>query len=285
MMRSMFVHFERYRWRLLASRLALGRQTLPPSPGGRRARGRAPEAPSRPRAPVSGSRERRSAAPEGSRALVDDDLHDWRVRRCLRRPAQRQQRRARSRRWRPASGSPATTPTKRTCRPTASRWPSPVLDVAYSGEKFGATISLRFGPGVNRFYAATPGPLRHRQHHAGLRDLEARSSGSRSTSASSTRSTAPRSLESWSNVNYSRGALYYAMQPFWHTGLRANYAINDKFGVNAMIVNGVNNAFENNKSPTLGLQARRHAHRRAVRGASVTWVRSIRATDGETWRR
>jgi hypothetical protein len=61
--------------------------------------------------------------------------------------------------------------------------------------------------------------------------------------------------ESWINLNYSRGGLYYAMQPFWHTGLRANYAINDMFGVNALVVNGVNNAFENNKSPSLGIQA------------------------------
>jgi hypothetical protein len=56
-------------------------------------------------------------------------------------------------------------------------------------------------------------------------------------------------------MNYSRGALYYAMQPFWHTGLRANLKIADSFSLNGLVVNGVNNAFENNKSPSLGLQA------------------------------
>jgi len=61
--------------------------------------------------------------------------------------------------------------------------------------------------------------------------------------------------ESWRNMNYSRGGLYYAMQPFWHTGLRANYVINDKLALNAMVVNGVNTAFEGNKAPTLGVQA------------------------------
>jgi hypothetical protein len=45
------------------------------------------------------------------------------------------------------------------------------------------------------------------------------------------------------------------MQPFWHTGLRANIAVTDGFALNALIVNGVNNAFENNRSPSLGLQA------------------------------
>jgi hypothetical protein len=45
------------------------------------------------------------------------------------------------------------------------------------------------------------------------------------------------------------------MQPFWHTGLRANLALSSAFALNALVVNGVNNAFENNKSPSLGLQA------------------------------
>ena len=56
-------------------------------------------------------------------------------------------------------------------------------------------------------------------------------------------------------MNYSRGALYYAMQPFWHTGVRANFRLHDAFALNAMVVNGVNNAFENNKSPSLGVRA------------------------------
>jgi hypothetical protein len=127
-------------------------------------------------------------------------------------------------------------------------------DLAYSGEQFGATISLRFGPGVNRFYAGDKGPL-------GIDNI---------TQAFATwKPTEKLTLdmgqfgtiygaevaESWRNVNYSRGALYYAFQPFWHTGLRANYAINDSFGLNALLVNGVNNAFEDNKSPSVGLQA------------------------------
>jgi hypothetical protein len=44
------------------------------------------------------------------------------------------------------------------------------------------------------------------------------------------------------------------MQPFWHTGLRANYKVNDTLAINALVVNGVNTAFEGNKSPSLGLQ-------------------------------
>jgi hypothetical protein len=127
------------------------------------------------------------------------------------------------------------------------------VDVSYSGDQFGATISLRFGPGVNRFYGADQGPF-------GIDNV---------TQAYLTWKPTERLTldlgqfytlfgaevaESWRNQNYSRGALYYAMQPFWHTGLRANYKFSDSFAVNAMVVNGVNTAFEGGKSPTLGLQ-------------------------------
>jgi hypothetical protein len=44
------------------------------------------------------------------------------------------------------------------------------------------------------------------------------------------------------------------MQPFWHTGLRANLAVNDYFALNLMVVNGVNSPFEGNKSPSVGVQ-------------------------------
>jgi hypothetical protein len=126
-------------------------------------------------------------------------------------------------------------------------------DIAYSGEKVGATISMRFGPGVNRFYAAdqgafgisniTQGYLTYKPTEKLTLDL-----GQFYTIYGA------EVAESWRNVNYSRGALYYSMQPFWHTGLRANYKVNDALSINALVVNGVNTAFEGNKSPSLGLQ-------------------------------
>jgi hypothetical protein len=128
------------------------------------------------------------------------------------------------------------------------------LDVAYSGEKFGATISMRFGPGVKRFYAADVGPFGIdyiTQAYVTWKPL------SKLTLDFGQFNTiyGAEVAESWRNVNYSRGGLYYAMQPFWHTGLRANIALHDKFALNALVVNGVNNAFETNKAPSLGLQA------------------------------
>lgn len=127
-------------------------------------------------------------------------------------------------------------------------------DIAYEGEKFGATISLRFGPGAKRFFAADEGPLGIdyiTQAYATWKPF------SKLTLDFGQFGTiyGAEVAESWRNVNYSRGGLYYAMQPFWHTGLRANVAFTDTFAVNALVVNGVNTAFEDNKSPSLGLQA------------------------------
>jgi len=127
------------------------------------------------------------------------------------------------------------------------------VDVAYSGEKFGATISMRFGPAVNRFYAQDQSPFGINnilQAYATWKPFKALTldMGQFYTIYGA------EVFESWRNMNYSRGALYYAMQPFWHTGLRANLALGDKVALNGLVVNGVNTVFEGNKSPSLGLQ-------------------------------
>ena len=128
------------------------------------------------------------------------------------------------------------------------------VDASYSGDKLGATVSLRFGPAVNRFYAGNMRDLGLEsitQAYVTYKPIEQLTFdlGQFGTIYGA------EVLESWKNVNYSRGALYYAMQPFWHTGLRANIAVTEGFALNALIVNGVNNLYENNRSPSLGLQA------------------------------
>ena len=128
------------------------------------------------------------------------------------------------------------------------------IDAAYSGDKFGATISLRFGPGVNRFYFADNGPLNIDNITQAFATYKPTDKLTFDFGQFSTLYGAE-VTESWRNVNYSRGALYYAMQPFWHTGLRAAYKVTDSFQLNGMVVNGVNNIFETNKSPSLGVQA------------------------------
>lgn len=132
------------------------------------------------------------------------------------------------------------------------------LDATYDTGKFAATTSIRFGPSVPIFYAG----------HKSLLGIENILQG-----YVTWRPTDKLTLdlgqfgtifgaevaESWQNLNYSRGGLYYAMQPFWHTGLRAAYAFSDAFTLTGMVVDGTNIVSEaenpDNESPTLALQA------------------------------
>jgi hypothetical protein len=127
------------------------------------------------------------------------------------------------------------------------------IDASYDGGKLGATISLRAGPSVPIFYAGDAGPL-------GIENI---------TQAFATWTPAPQLsidfgqfntifgaevADSWKNLNYTRGGLYYAMQPAWHTGMRVAVSPNDKVTVTGMVVNGVNSSRDDNESPGLALQ-------------------------------
>ena len=58
-------------------------------------------------------------------------------------------------------------------------------------------------------------------------------------------------VETKDNYNYSRGWLF-AFGPYYHTGLRAKYAFNDKVALTGFLVNGWDNLFENNVGTNAG---------------------------------
>lgn len=132
------------------------------------------------------------------------------------------------------------------------------LDVAYNGEKVGATLSLRYGAGAVRLIG-NDNPVLSTIAQAFVtwtpNDKLTFDLGQFGTIYGA------EVAENWQNMNYTRGALYYLMQPFYHTGLRAAYQVNDTFGLTALVVNGTNlnglGGFgeDGNHSPHLGLQA------------------------------
>ncbi len=127
------------------------------------------------------------------------------------------------------------------------------IDATYDGGELGATISLRAGPSVPVFYAGDTGPLGIDNVTQAYATWTPSSTLSIDFGQFSTIFGAE-VAESWQNLNYSRGGLYYAMQPFWHTGLRATVSPNDQVAVTGMIVNGVNTIHDDNESPSLALQ-------------------------------
>lgn len=56
------------------------------------------------------------------------------------------------------------------------------------------------------------------------------------------------------NDNYTRSFLFGYAIPFTHTGLRASYAFTPSFSLTALVVNGWDNAIDNNRSKSVGGQ-------------------------------
>ena len=55
------------------------------------------------------------------------------------------------------------------------------------------------------------------------------------------------------NINYTRGALFNLGQPFFHTGLRADYQATDQLVLKFLAVNGWNNSVDNNSGKSAGV--------------------------------
>jgi hypothetical protein len=62
-------------------------------------------------------------------------------------------------------------------------------------------------------------------------------------------------IETKDNWNYSRSLLFTLAIPYYHMGIRAAYAVNDKVSLTGFLVNGWNNATDNNTGKTLGISA------------------------------
>lgn len=126
-------------------------------------------------------------------------------------------------------------------------------DISYDGGEVGATVSLRMGQGNGQFFGGDTGPDFYplTQGFVTWKPVDAFTldAGMFGTIYGA------EVAESWLNLNYTRGALYYAMQPFWHVGVRGAYAINDVFTLKALVANGTNQwTAVGNQQPQVGGQ-------------------------------
>lgn len=62
-------------------------------------------------------------------------------------------------------------------------------------------------------------------------------------------------IETKDNWNYTRSLLFAFAIPYYHMGVRATYAPNEKFSVMGDVVNGWNNVGDNNTGKTVGVMA------------------------------
>lgn len=160
------------------------------------------------------------------------------------------------------------------------------LDASYSSGTIGATASLRYGTAANRLIGQYGNGLTLEnvwQAYVTWTPVEKLTLdlGQFATLYGAEVG------ESWLNVNYTRGALYFYMQPFWHTGMRVAYQATDELTVKAILTNGVNNGLASvpynglpSRGPDIGLQL-------AYAGESVSaylgYYGSPIESDGNNW--
>lgn len=121
-------------------------------------------------------------------------------------------------------------------------------DLGYDGGMWAVNGSLRFGDGIAIYGTGTLGPVTNA--YVTLRPVEglAIDVGIFGTIYGA------EVAESWNNLNYTRGELYFNFQPFWHTGIRAEYATGDVV-FRALAVNDANTSNLGGGAINVGLQA------------------------------
>lgn len=108
-------------------------------------------------------------------------------------------------------------------------------DIAYDAGKWALNASLRFGDGVHIYGTGSLGPITNAYVTWRPAERLSLSVGSFGTIYGA------EVAESWQNLNYTRGEVYMNLQPFWHTGLRAEYEA-DSFVARALVVNEANSS-------------------------------------------
>lgn len=129
------------------------------------------------------------------------------------------------------------------------------LDASYEPEPVGATVSLRFGPTAEVFarddaaFGLTPVKQAFASWKPRFGNSPLRLDFGKFDSIYGAEA-----AESQDNINYTRGALFTLIQPWFHTGLRATWQLSEALALRALAVNGWNNSVDNNAGKSFGAQ-------------------------------
>jgi hypothetical protein len=131
------------------------------------------------------------------------------------------------------------------------------LDTAIDTGSVGGALQLRFGPSVPNLALGdfkVPGGIGYVQN--GYATWKPGGTGGRLTLLAGKFDTVygAEVAQSYLNMNYTRGALYNLAQPFFHTGVRADWQATDQLALKLMAVNGWNNTIDNNRGKSFGTQ-------------------------------
>jgi hypothetical protein len=135
------------------------------------------------------------------------------------------------------------------------------LDATYPAEPVGGTIALRLGQSANRIAESCfegtcdseVGLTNVKQAYASLRPGGAGSAVELDFGKFDT-PFGVEVAESQDDINYTRGVVYWYMQPLFHTGLRVSADLTEELNLTGLLVNGYNNTVDNNLGKDLGLK-------------------------------
>ena len=124
-----------------------------------------------------------------------------------------------------------------------------------SNSRTGYHIALGYGQAINAINAADPGGLSFDQYlkEAYFSYLAPVGKGLQIDVGKFVTPHGAEVIETKDNWNYSRGLLFSYAIPFYHFGMRAKYAFNDKYALSGFFVNGWNNVVDNNTGKTYGV--------------------------------
>jgi len=125
-----------------------------------------------------------------------------------------------------------------------------------SDSRAGFRVDLDYGPTTTMVHAAEPGGTTTYQNieQAYVSFLAPAGKGLQLDFGKFVTWSGQEVIETKDNWNYSRGLLFAWAIPYYHTGLRAAYTVNDKVSLTGFLVNGWNNSADNNTGKTIGGQ-------------------------------
>jgi len=89
-------------------------------------------------------------------------------------------------------------------------------------------------------------------------------------------------IETKDNWNYSRSLLFTYAIPYYHFGMRAKYAFNDKYSLTGFFVNGWNNVVDNNTGKTYGMSFGWNPNKKF--GVTQTYMAGPEQANNSFWR-
>ena len=124
-----------------------------------------------------------------------------------------------------------------------------------TNSRTGYHIALGFGQAINAINGSDPGGLGFDQYlkEAYFSYLAPVGKGLQVDLGKFVTPAGAEVIETKDNWNYSRGLLFSYAIPYYHFGMRAKYAFNDKYSLTGYITNGWNNVVDNNTGKTYGM--------------------------------